>query len=181
MRQPGDADEGYPPLTGDASVVLAMRKLGAEQGWTEQELLRRAEAVRRKIRAIRLNGGEVRNPSGFALTLLRVMENAEVAQFLTQPMPQAAQPWWKDKLATAQEQAQARESARVAAVQSQEAPPADPDYERRRRRVLHGKFNAASTVAARGRLLGAGHAALPRGVADRINRTPEEADGEQGQ
>jgi hypothetical protein len=176
QASPKGVANGWPPLSGDASVVLAMRRHAAENGWPEEELRRRAEAARRKISAIRAAGGEVRNPAGFGLTLIRTMAPEEVKQFLEQDPPKPRRAWWEGKLDKSQEALQERERARQAALASQNDAQDDDEHEARRRAVCRGQFDAQSNMAARRRLLGAQHALLPGGVARRVFHQPPEED-----
>jgi len=159
--------ETYPPLGGEPSVVLALRRHAAANGWTENDLRKRAEAARRKIRAIRASGGEVRNPAGFGLMLVKTMDPEEVEQFLSAPEPTAKDPWWKGKLEKSRREAEARARARESA--RADAEPIDPEIEERRQRIMRGAFDAASNVRARARVLGAPNAHIPGRVAERVH------------
>lgn len=162
-----------PPLQGEASVVIAMRKMAAERGWSEQQLLERAEAARRKIQTIRNSGGEVRNPAGFGLTLVQTMHQEEVEQFLSRPVPGPKAAWWEGKLDRSRAEAEARQRAREEA-EAEGDEPEDDELAQRRRRIKRGAFDAASVVAARRRVLGAQHASLPEGVRRRVSEGRQE-------
>jgi hypothetical protein len=161
--------ETYPPLQGDASVVIAMRKLGAERGWSEEELRRRAEAIRRRIQAIRVSGATVRNAGGLALTLMKTMEPEEVTEWLAKPIPQPEAAWHEGKLDRSDEE---RAKRRAAAEKARRQRDEDPAIVERRERIKRGAFNAEDNEAARRRVLGAQHADLPEAIERRVYRGP---------